>query len=208
MHAAGEPGTGAAVATAHHLCRGNSPPSCVLTSTADRQGRDRRESRPHTAEEAPLLKEVKSKLEAEITTLDFELRVTLPKEIKKALEHGDLRENSEYKSALERQEYVRARLGQLKKRLSELSTIDVTRLPKDRIAYGSTVTVENEPGRPASSSWSCRRRPTPRRAGSRSPPPSARAWWATRKATTSKIVTPGGTKRWTITAMRTIHEDA
>ena len=59
-----------------------------------------------------MLKEVREKLQGEIATLEYELRVTLPREIKKALEHGDLRENSEYKSALERQDLVKIRIGQ------------------------------------------------------------------------------------------------
>jgi len=155
-----------------------------------------------------LLKEVKSKLEAEITTLDHELRITLPKEIKKALEHGDLRENSEYKSALERQEYVRARLGQLKKRLSELSTIDMTRLPKDKIAYGSTVTVENETGATVVFKLVMSEEADAEKGWISVASPIGRGLVGHEEGDDVKIVTPGGTKRWTITGMRTIHEDA
>src|SRR5436309_3102922 len=93
-----------------------------------------------------MLEKVRERLHSEISTLEYELRVTLPKEIKKALEHGDLRENSEYKSALERQDLVKLRLGQLQKRLSELSLVDLSRIPRDRIAYGSTVAVEDKNG--------------------------------------------------------------
>ena len=63
---------------------------------------------------------------------------------RKAVEHGDPRENSEYKAALERQQFVQARLGQLRQRLSKLSSIDVTQIPADKVGLGSEVTVEDE----------------------------------------------------------------
>lgn len=71
--------------------------------------------------------------------LDTELRVHLPKEIKRALEFGDLRENAEYRAALDRQEMVKARISQLRQRLSEISSIDLSMIPRDRAAYGSTL---------------------------------------------------------------------
>lgn len=86
-----------------------------------------------------MTEEVKEKLKKELETLEYELRVLLPQEIKKAVEYGDLRENAEYKAALERQEIVRARIAQLSRRISEIDSIDLARIPKDRAAYGSTV---------------------------------------------------------------------
>jgi transcription elongation factor GreA len=88
-----------------------------------------------------MLEELKERLGAEIERLTHELQVTLPQAIRKAVEHGDLRENAEYKSALERQQFVQARLGQLTRRMSELSKIDVTEIPDDRVGFGSRVTV-------------------------------------------------------------------
>lgn len=88
-----------------------------------------------------MLDELKNKLGHEIERLTHELQVTLPEAIKKAVEHGDLRENAEYKSALERQQFVQARLNQLTKRMGELSKIDVSEIPADRIGFGSRVTV-------------------------------------------------------------------
>ncbi|HEU0014556.1 MAG TPA: GreA/GreB family elongation factor [Longimicrobium sp.] len=88
-----------------------------------------------------MLDELKNKLGAEIERLTHELQVTLPKAIQKAVEHGDLRENSEYKSALERQQFVQARLNHLTKRYGELSKIDLSEIPEDRIGFGSRVTV-------------------------------------------------------------------
>ncbi len=88
-----------------------------------------------------MLEELKNKLGEEIERLTHELQVTLPEAIKKAVEHGDLRENSEYKSALERQQFVQARLNHLTRRAGELSKIDMSQIPADRIGFGSRVTV-------------------------------------------------------------------
>jgi transcription elongation factor GreA len=87
------------------------------------------------------MEEVKRKLQEEIAALETELRIELPKEILKARAHGDLSENAEYHAAKERQGYVNARLGQLKGRLRELSMIDMTKIPHDRVGLGSTVVV-------------------------------------------------------------------
>ncbi len=85
--------------------------------------------------------EVTKKLEGEIRILEKELTTELPRALKLALAMGDLRENAEYQTAKERQEFVRARLGQLKKRLSDLAMIDVSKIPHDRISLGSRVVL-------------------------------------------------------------------
>jgi transcription elongation factor GreA len=90
-----------------------------------------------------LLREVKQKLEEEMQRIEYELRVTLPKEIQAALGQGDLSENAEYESAKNRQSTLQARSAQIQKRLADLSRIDVTGVPKDRAGLGSEVTVEN-----------------------------------------------------------------
>ncbi len=91
-----------------------------------------------------MIEELKAKLGEEVERLQRELSITLPQEIKRAVEYGDLRENSEYKAALERQQFVQARLGQLRQRLSKLSQIDVAQIPADRVGLGSEVIVEDE----------------------------------------------------------------
>ena len=91
-----------------------------------------------------MIEALKQKLGDEVEKLQYELNVTLPAEIRKAVEMGDLRENSEYKAALERQQFVQARLGQLRERLSKLSSIDVTQIPPDKVGLGSTVHVRDE----------------------------------------------------------------
>ncbi len=90
-----------------------------------------------------MIEELKIKLSDEVSRLQHELNVTLPAEIRKAVELGDLRENSEYKAALERQQFVQARLGQLRQRLSKLSQIDIAQIPSDRVGLGSRVVVED-----------------------------------------------------------------
>ncbi|HLW51836.1 MAG TPA: transcription elongation factor GreA [Candidatus Angelobacter sp.] len=84
---------------------------------------------------------IKRKLEDEIRALEHELTHELPKEIKKAAALGDLSENAEYHMAKQRQEFVNARLGQLKKRMSELALVNLSNIPKDRVAFGSRVRV-------------------------------------------------------------------
>ena len=86
-----------------------------------------------------MLDEIRDKIESEIAGLTNELKVDLPERIRKAVELGDLKENADYKAALERQQFVQARLGQLTKRMSELSKIDVSAMPYDRVGFGSHV---------------------------------------------------------------------
>jgi transcription elongation factor GreA len=85
--------------------------------------------------------EVKQRLQAELDKLESELRVHLPKEIKRALEFGDLRENSEYQTALQRQTMVKARIRELRQRMSEVASIDLSRISHDKAGYGSTVVL-------------------------------------------------------------------
>jgi transcription elongation factor GreA len=85
--------------------------------------------------------DLKKKLQDEITALEYEMHVELPKEILKARAHGDLSENAEYHAAKERQGLVNARLGQLRKRLADVAMIDFTKIPRDKVGLGSTVVV-------------------------------------------------------------------
>ena len=87
------------------------------------------------------MEEVIKRLQGEISLLEVELRVELPREILKARAHGDLSENAEYHAAKERQAFVSARLGQLHARLRNISMIDMSKIPHDRVGLGSTVVV-------------------------------------------------------------------
>ncbi len=85
--------------------------------------------------------DIKQKLQSELDELESELRVHLPKEIKRALEFGDLRENSEYRAALDRQNVVKARIVELRQRISEISSIDLSKISRDKAGYGSTLVL-------------------------------------------------------------------
>jgi len=85
------------------------------------------------------MNEIKKRLEEEIRTLDHELKVSLPKEIQRAREYGDLRENAEYKAAKERQSYLQARIGQLHQRLAALTRMNLDKIPHDKVGLGSQV---------------------------------------------------------------------
>ena len=87
------------------------------------------------------MEQIKKQLATELRQLEHEFRVELPREIKTAVAMGDLRENAEYHAALERQSFVRARIGQLRERLASLSSINLTQLPHDRAGLGSKITL-------------------------------------------------------------------
>lgn len=91
-----------------------------------------------------MLQEIIGKLEEEVARLGRELSVELPQRIKAAAELGDLRENADYKSALERQQFVQARLNHLTNRLRELSNIDVSAIPADKAGFGSWLKVREK----------------------------------------------------------------
>ena len=93
-----------------------------------------------------MLNEWREKISREVTALDRELRFEIPKEIRRAVELGDLRENAEYSAALERQEFVRARLSHLQRRLGEIGRLSPRDIPRDRIALGSRVRLELDSG--------------------------------------------------------------
>lgn len=86
------------------------------------------------------------KFQDEIQALDKELKTELPKEIQRARELGDLRENAEYQAAKERQRLVESRLSMLQKRVGEISLMNLDRIPHDRVGFGSTVHLKDATG--------------------------------------------------------------
>src|SRR5574337_2036944 len=96
---------------------------------------------------AAMIREMREKLGQEIEQLSHELTVTLPQAIAHAVALGDLRENSEYKAALERQQFVQARLGQLHQRLNQLPQLSTVETPADQVGLGTTVTVHDVRGK-------------------------------------------------------------
>ena len=87
------------------------------------------------------MQDIMKSLQEQIKALEYELTTELPAEIKKAVALGDLSENAEYHMAKQRQEFVNARLGQLKKRMAELSLVNLANIPRDKVGFGSTVVV-------------------------------------------------------------------
>ncbi|MCA1817580.1 MAG: transcription elongation factor GreA [Acidobacteria bacterium] len=152
---------------------------------------------------------VKDKLRAELDELESELRVHLPREIKRAKEFGDLRENAEYHAALARQQFVQARIRDLRQRLSEVSSIDLSKIPRDRIAYGSTV-VLYDPERDEEVTY---RLVT---AEETDPPnglisttsPVGRSLMGREEGDEVKVTTPGGARNFEIRRLTTLHDEA
>src|SRR3569623_491921 len=151
--------------------------------------------------------DVRKKLEEEIAALEYELRHDLPKEILKARAHGDLSENAEYHAAKERQGFVNARLGHLKKRMAEVAMIDVTKIPHDRVGLGSQVVIldtskdeeityllvtsedaDVAAGRVSTSS------------------PIGKSLLGKEVGDTVKLVTPGGTRELEILSLKTVND--
>ena len=86
------------------------------------------------------------RFDEDISALERELKTELPKEIQRAREFGDLRENAEYQAAKERQTFLQARIGMLKKRMADISLINLDKIPQGRAAFGSTVTLREDGG--------------------------------------------------------------
>jgi len=152
---------------------------------------------------------IKQKLRDELEQLESELRVHLPREIKRALEFGDLRENSEYKAALERQSFVRARIGQLRQRISEISSIDLSNIPRDRAAYGSTL-VLYDPEREEELTYRLvtSEESDPQAGLISTTSPIGRSLMGREEGDEVKVTTPAGARQFEIRRLRTLHDEA
>jgi transcription elongation factor GreA len=152
---------------------------------------------------------VKKKLEEEIKVLEYELTNELPKEIKKAAALGDLSENAEYHMAKQRQEFVNARLGQLKKRLGELAMINLTNLPKDKVAFGSTVKVyDNTKDEELEYKLVTSEEADVAKGLISTTSPIGRSLMGKRVGDTAVVVTPSGDRELEILKLSTIHDEA
>ncbi len=153
------------------------------------------------------MKEAKKRLEQEIKALGRELTEELPEALKKALEMGDLRENAEYQTAKERQSFVQSRLAQLRKRLAELSLIDLRKLPEDRISYGSRVVVLNLETENQATYRLVTSEEADVKAGRISTTsPIGRSLMGKQEGDEVEIVTPRGRATYEIVELTTIHE--
>jgi transcription elongation factor GreA len=146
------------------------------------------------------------KLQDEIVALDRELKMELPKEIRRARELGDLRENAEYHAAKERQTYIQARIAMLQKRVSDLSLINLDKLPHRKAAFGSTVHVRENGGptmiyelvMPEDADFEKGRISTSS--------PIGRAFLGKEEGDEVLVVTPNGKRTFEIVKLLTIHD--
>ncbi len=152
---------------------------------------------------------VRKRLDQEIQDLERELNHELPRELKKAVAMGDLSENAEYHMAKQRQEFVRARLGQLKKRMAELALVNLSNIPKDRIAFGSRVVVFDQ----AKNAEIEYRLVTSEEANVEqglisTTSPIGRSLMGKKVGETAVVVTPNGRRELEVLRMSTIHDEA
>ena len=147
------------------------------------------------------------KFEDEIATLNHELKLELPKEIKRARELGDLRENAEYQAAKERQRLVEARISMLTTRVAQIALINVDRIPTDRAGFGSTVhVIEKEETLIFQLVMPEDADATKGLISTTSP--IGRAFLNKEPGDTVKVTTPGGTREFEIVKLITIHDEA
>lgn len=152
---------------------------------------------------------IKKKLEEEIKALEYELTTELPREIKRARALGDLSENAEYHMAKQRQEFVNARLGQLKKRMGELAMMDLTNIPKDKIAFGSKVRVyDNGKDEELEYKLVTSEESDVAKGLISTTSPIGRALMGKRVGDTATVVTPTGKREMEILKLSTIHDEA
>ena len=144
----------------------------------------------------------------EIAALERELKVDLPKEIQRARELGDLRENAEYKAAKERQEIVNARIAMLKKRVGEISMINLDRIPHDRAGFGSTVHLRAETGDTLIYQLCMPEDADVEKGMISTSSPIGRAILNKEEGDDIKVTTPAGTRRFELVKVITIHDEA
>ncbi len=152
---------------------------------------------------------IRRKLESEIQALEHELNHELPKELKRAIALGDLSENAEYHMAKQRQEFVRARLGQLKKRMADLSLINMANIPRDRVALGSTVKVyDSSKDEEIEYKLVTSEESDVTKGLISTTSPIGRALMGKKTGDTAVVVTPNGKREMEVLSLLTIHDEA
>jgi transcription elongation factor GreA len=151
---------------------------------------------------------IRRKLQEEIDALEHELVHELPKEIKKAAALGDLSENAEYHMAKQRQEYVKARVRQLGKRLADLSMVNMNNIPKDKVGLGSTVRVyDNSKNEEMEYNLVTSEESDVAQGKISTTSPIGRALLNKRVGDTAMVVTPNGKRELEILKLTTIHDE-
>jgi transcription elongation factor GreA len=146
------------------------------------------------------------KLQDEIVALDRELKMELPKEIKRARELGDLRENAEYHAAKERQTYVQARIAMLQKRVSDLALINLDKLPHGKAAFGSTVHVREDGGPTVTYELVMPEDADFEKGRISTSSPIGRAFLGKEEGDEVLVVTPNGKRTFEIVKLVTVHD--
>lgn len=153
------------------------------------------------------MQEIRKKLKDELAVLEEELHFKLPKEIQKAREFGDLRENAEYKAALERQTFVQARIAQVLTRINEVDSIDLSKIPTDRIAYGSEVVLfEIETEEKVTYRLVTSEESDPENGKISTVSPIGQALIGREEGDEVRVKTPTGWRTFEVTRLTTIHE--
>lgn len=142
----------------------------------------------------------------EIAALERELKIDLPKEIQRAREHGDLRENAEYKAAKERQGIVDARISMLKKRVSEIQLMNLDRIPRDKAAFGSTVHLRDKEGAVLIYQLVMPEDADAEKGMISTASPIGRAILNKEEGDDVNVVSPGGSKSFELVKLITIHD--
>jgi transcription elongation factor GreA len=152
---------------------------------------------------------IRKKLQQEIDSLEHELSVELPKEIAVARAHGDLSENAEYKFAKERQGYVNAKIGQLKKRMGDLGMLNLTNIPKDRAGYGSRIVVlDTQRSIEVEYKLVSTEEADAEKGLTSTTSPIGRALLNRKVGDEVQVATPNGQKEFEVVRLVTIHEEA
>ena len=146
------------------------------------------------------------RFEVEIQTLNRELKHELPKEILRAREHGDLRENAEYQAAKERQRLVEARISMLTTRVSEISLMNLDKLPHDRAAFGSCVCLRNEDGETVRYELVMAEDADPEKGWISTASPIGRAIVGKEEGDEIMVTTPNGVREFELIELSTVHD--
>jgi transcription elongation factor GreA len=147
------------------------------------------------------------KFEDEIGQLEKELKTELPKEIKRARELGDLRENAEYQAAKERQRLVEARISMLKKRVSEISLMNLERIPKDKVGFGSTVHLKDAQGQTVIYQLVMPEDADPEQGMISTASPIGRALVNKEEGDEVTVTTPNGSRRFEVVKLITLYDE-
>ena len=156
----------------------------------------------------PMKGRILKKFEDEIQQLEKELKTELPQEIKRARELGDLRENAEYQAAKERQRLVESRISMLQKRVSEISLMNLDKIPKDKVGFGSTVHLKDAQGQTVIYQLVMPEDADPEQGMISTASPIGRALVNKEEGDEVTVTTPNGSRRFEVVKLLTVHDEA